>query len=140
MSAASRAVFLLDQCIIPNENGIVQAWFTPLLFDAAYLHAICLATQSYFDSFRVRRRTPQARQEEYVSFSKAIAVLQGRLARNDSKELLADSTIMTVWALSGYVTIFCAFNFDLLEVDMRIRKANIKLHVNTTLRCSSLSV
>ena len=139
MSAASRAVFLLDQCIVPNENGIVQAWFTPLLFDAAYLHAICLATQSYFDSFRVRR-IPQARQEEYLSFSKAIAVLQWRLARNDSKELLADSTIMTVWALSGYVTIFCAFNFDSLEVAMRIRKANIKLRVNTTLRCSSLSV
>lgn len=111
----SRATFLLDQCIIPNEDGIVQAWFSPLLFDMAYLHAICLATQYYLDSVHGRRRTPQAQRAQHVSFSKTVTALQGRISRNDSKELLADSTIMTIWALSGYVILSQALFFWLIE-------------------------
>lgn len=103
LSIASKAMFLLDQCIVPSEDGIVRAWFTPLLSDAAWLHAACLATQAFFVSFYGRTQTLEARRGEYTSFSKTVTALQGRLVRNNRKELITDSTMLTIWALSGFV-------------------------------------
>ncbi|KAF1965836.1 hypothetical protein BU23DRAFT_518851 [Bimuria novae-zelandiae CBS 107.79] len=102
LSISSKAMFLLDQCIIPSEDGLVQAWIAPLIIDPAYLHIACLATQAFFDSFFGRIRTAQARRAEYASFAKTVKILQERVTTNDRNELLSDSTIMTVLALSGY--------------------------------------
>ncbi|KAJ4289667.1 hypothetical protein N0V90_010996 [Kalmusia sp. IMI 367209] len=96
------SMFVLDQCIIPNEAGMVEAWFAPMLVDPAYLHAACLTTQAFFDGFLGRTRSAEARRQDYVSFATTVKILQNRISRDDDTLKLSDSTIMTIWALSGY--------------------------------------
>jgi hypothetical protein len=98
----SKAMFLVDQCIISKTSGTAQAWFSPMLFDAAYLHAVCFTIQAYFDGFFARTRNVEARRRDYVHYAKAVRILQERLEAGDDSERLSDSTIMTVLALSGH--------------------------------------
>ncbi|KAF2443623.1 hypothetical protein P171DRAFT_41528 [Karstenula rhodostoma CBS 690.94] len=101
-SMSSKAMFLLDQCIIPNEDGMLQSWASPLLSDPAYLHVACVTSQAFLDNFSGRMRSAEARQREYTSFDKSIRILSKRIATNDPSEVLSDSNLMTVLLLSGY--------------------------------------
>lgn len=97
-------MFLLDQCIIPNEEGLLQSWVQPLLSDAAYLHVACVTSQAFFDNFSGRMRSAEARRQEYTSYDKSIRILSKRIATNDRREVLSDSNLMTVLLLSGFVS------------------------------------
>lgn len=95
-------MFLLDQCITSNTAGMAQAWFTPMLFDVAYLHAVCFTIQTYFDRFLARTRSVEAQRRDRVYYAKTVRILQERLTLEDDTMRLSDSTIMTVLALSGH--------------------------------------
>lgn len=97
----SRAMFVLDQCIAPDSAAAKQAWFDPLLYDAAYLNAVCLSVQGYFDRVTSRPRSRAVQRQTYISYAKAVRLLQERLACCDDGLELADSTFMTVLALYG---------------------------------------
>jgi hypothetical protein len=81
----------------------LQSWFPPALSDPAYLHVVVMATQGFLDNFLERKRSAESRRWEYTSFAKSIELVSKRLARNDARELLSDSNLMTVLLLSGYV-------------------------------------
>ena len=98
----SKAMFVLYQCITPNTAGMAQAWFVPMLFDAAYLHAVCFTIQTYFDGIFARTRSAEARRRDCVYYAKTVEILQERLTLDDDSVRLSDSTIMTVLALSGH--------------------------------------
>ncbi|OAG10811.1 uncharacterized protein CC84DRAFT_495861 [Paraphaeosphaeria sporulosa] len=102
LSVSSKAMFLLDQCIIPNEDGFLQAWISPLLSDPAYLHVACVTSQAFFDNYAGRTPSAEARRQEFTSFDKSIRILSKRIATNDRSEVLAESNLMTVLLLSGY--------------------------------------
>lgn len=95
-------MFLLDQCISTKTAGMAQAWFVPMLFDAAYLHAVCFTIQAYFDGFFARTRSAAAQRRDRMYYAKTVRILQERLALDDDSLRLTDSTIMTVLALSGH--------------------------------------
>ena len=95
-------MFLLDRCIAlpPHENS--KAWFTPMLFDPAYLNAACFTVQTYYDGLYGRTRSAESQQRDRLYYAKAVRALQERLADEDESLRLSDSTIMTVLALSGH--------------------------------------
>ncbi|KAL5381199.1 hypothetical protein PMIN06_000180 [Paraphaeosphaeria minitans] len=95
-------MFLLDQCIIPDQGGLLQSWVPPLLSDPAYLHVACVTSQAFFDTYSGRTPSAEARRQELTSFDKSIRILSKRIATNDRSEVLADSNLMTVLLLSGY--------------------------------------
>ncbi|KAJ5606584.1 hypothetical protein N7510_009365 [Penicillium lagena] len=78
-SMFSKAMFLVDQCIIPETAGMADAWFTPMLFDAAYLNAVCFTIQTYLDGYFARRRSAEAQRRDCVYYAKTIRILQERL-------------------------------------------------------------
>lgn len=98
----SKAMFLVDRCIVSNTSGTAQTWFSPMLFDAAYLHAVCFTIPTYFDGFLGRTRNAEARQRDCVHYAKAVRILQERLEAGDDSVRLSDSTVMTILALSGH--------------------------------------
>ncbi len=99
---SSKAMFQLSQCIANETAGMGRAWFEPLLFDPAYLHAVCFTIQTYFDNYLARTRSAEARQRDYLYYAKTVRILQERLALDDDLVRLSDSTVMTVLALSGH--------------------------------------
>ena len=99
----TNAMFALDECIAPSSNGIVQTWFEPMLFDPAYLYALCFTIPSYFDGLCGRIRSAAEQQRDCVYYAKTVRLLQQRLALDDEDALkLSTSTVMTVLALSGH--------------------------------------
>jgi hypothetical protein len=99
---SSKAMFQLDRCIAPELDGVDRAWFEPLLFDPAYLHAACFTIQTYFDGYLERTRSAEDQRRDCVYYAKTVRILQERLALDDDSVRLSDSTIMTVLALSGH--------------------------------------
>ena len=99
---SSKAMFLLDQCLTTKTDAMARAWFEPMLFDAAYLHAICFTIQAYFDGLFARPRSNATQQRDRMYYSKTVRALQERLALDDNSAKLSDSTIMTVLALTGH--------------------------------------
>lgn len=95
-------MFLLAPCIIPDESEMTRAWFTPLLFDPAYLYACCFTIQGYFDGYLSRTRSLESQRKDYVYYAKTVAILQERLAVDGDNLRLSDSTIMTVLSLYGH--------------------------------------
>lgn len=81
-------MFVLE--IEPKKDG--NAWLEPMLFDSAYLHAICFTIQAYFRNQGTR---------EWRSYDKAIRIVQERLKTD---ERCSDSTIMTIMALTGHAS------------------------------------
>jgi hypothetical protein len=95
-------MFLLHQCIAPKTDGMVQAWFTPMLFDAAYLNAVCFTIQTYLDGFLERTRDSEAQRRDHLHYAKSVRILQKRLMDADDSVRLSNSTIMTILAFSGH--------------------------------------
>jgi hypothetical protein len=95
-------MYVLDQCITAKTPGLGEAWFAPMLFDPAYLHAVCFTIQTYFDGYLARTRSVEAQRRDWISYAKTIRILQERLALDDDSVRLSDSTIMTVLVLSGH--------------------------------------
>jgi hypothetical protein len=98
----SKAMYLLHECIVPTTTGMAETWFIPMLFDAAYLNAVCFTIQTYFDGFLERTRSAEAQKRDRVYYAKTVGILRERLALEDSSAMLSNSTIMTVLALSGH--------------------------------------
>ena len=95
-------MFLLDRCIALPPHANAEAWFTPMLFDPAYLNAACFTVQAYYDGLYGRTRSVEAQQRDRLYYAKAVRALRERLAHDDERVRLSDSTIMTVLALSGH--------------------------------------
>lgn len=99
---SSTAMFTLDQCLVPESSEMSRAWIEPMFFDAAYLYTACFTIQTYFDGMLSRTRSVEAQRRDFVYYAKAVRILQERLALDDDSLRLADSTIMTILALSGH--------------------------------------
>lgn len=95
-----------------KEKEMVQEFFTPLLFDPAYLYIGALTAQAFLDR-DPGSRTAEDWRAEYVVLSKSIQLLSKRLASNDKRELLSDSTLMSVLFLFGFVDFLLVY-LDLL--------------------------
>lgn len=95
-------MFTVDRCIAPATPTTSQAWFEPLLFDAAYLNAVCFTTQAFFDGFFGRSRNTQSRLKDRIQYAKTVRILQQRLDTEEDLIRFSSSTIRTVLALWGH--------------------------------------
>ena len=98
----SKAMYLLDQCITSPTAEKTHAWFHPMLFDAAYLHALCFTIPTYFDNALPRTRNIESKRKDCVYYAKTVATLRERLALTNDSDRFSDSTVMTILALSGH--------------------------------------
>lgn len=97
-------MYTVDIGIISSEarDARLQEWFTPLLFDAAYLNAVCFMTQAFFDRLLGRSGDQKSRLRHCKHYGKAIKALQGRLQTEEDLIKFSNSTIRTVLAFWGH--------------------------------------
>lgn len=92
---------MLNGCISPATSALTQAWFMPMLYDAAYLNAVCVTIQAYYNGVLGRARTDAAERRDRMYYAKAVRLLQEHLACGDDNVRLSNSTAMTVLLLYG---------------------------------------
>lgn len=96
-------MYTLDIGIISTaRDARLQEWFTPLLFDAAYLNAVCFTTQAFFDRLLGRSRDHKSRLRHCNHYGRAIKALQERLETEEDLIKFSTSTIRTVLAFWGH--------------------------------------
>lgn len=96
-------MFVLDKCVIRDDNAIMQTWITPMLSDPAYLHVASVISQKFLERIAGRKQTAEARRQEFISVDKSIGLLSKRIATADRSAVLSDSTLMTVLNISAFV-------------------------------------
>lgn len=94
---AARASFPLVAVTGFGEQDV--SWFTPLKFDAAYLHVTMFAAEVFMDRV-LGRQYLNTNQDATVHFLKGVQILRKRLSLRDDNTKLSDSTIAVVLTLA----------------------------------------
>ncbi|CAI6341392.1 unnamed protein product [Periconia digitata] len=102
ISMSSRAMYQLDDCIMIDIGGMLDAWFAPLLTDAAFFNGVCMTVGAYLRESLGRRHSSETQQADHIHYAKTIRMLQARITSEDDEIRLSDTTIMTVLCMLGH--------------------------------------
>jgi hypothetical protein len=94
---SKRALFPLEKCIVFNKKH--DSWFEPMIFDAAYLHAMAFSAGAFFNLVMGRSNAPRG-DGACVHFLKTIRLLRERLLLEDEKPKLTNQTISVILTLA----------------------------------------
>lgn len=96
-SIAKEILWPLETCILFEGKG--NTWIAPLAVDSAYLYAMIVSSQYYFDALLSKK--PCASKKQTLSYlSKAIGLLRHRLAYGEDQARLSDTTAAAIMSLA----------------------------------------
>ncbi|KAL6689660.1 hypothetical protein J3F84DRAFT_391628 [Trichoderma pleuroticola] len=99
---AKRVIYPLERCInFDKKDTFDRMWFELMTQDAAYLHTILFASQTYF-MHTSNQESPGAAKMAILHHSRALQLLRERLAAKHEEVKISDPTILVVLALAGH--------------------------------------
>ncbi|UKZ48221.1 hypothetical protein TrVGV298_002457 [Trichoderma virens] len=99
---AKRVIYPLERCInFDRKDNFDRMWFELMTQDAAYLHTVVFASQTYF-MHTSNQESPEAGKRAIMHHSRALQLLRERLAAKDEELKISDPTILVVLALAGH--------------------------------------
>ncbi|KAK4060766.1 uncharacterized protein Triagg1_10609 [Trichoderma aggressivum f. europaeum] len=99
---AKKVIYPLEKCInFDKKDNYDRMWFELMTQDAAYLHTVLFASQTYF-MHTSDEKSPGAAKIIIMHHSRALQLLRERLAAKHEEAKISDPTILVVLALAGH--------------------------------------
>ncbi|KAL7904444.1 hypothetical protein GGI35DRAFT_199619 [Trichoderma velutinum] len=99
---AKKVIYPLERCInFDKKDNFDRMWFELMTQDAAYLHTVLFASQTYF-MHTSKQRSPGLGKSVMMHQSRALQLLRERLAAKHEEAKISDPTILVVLALAGH--------------------------------------
>ena len=96
---AKKTLFPLEICIAFADSR--RAWFEPLWFDAAYLHAMICSIRAFTSSHSCLK-SPNDIRTDLLHLSRTIRLLRQRLTNTNWQDVPSDTTVQVVLTLAGH--------------------------------------
>jgi hypothetical protein len=120
---AKQILFPLEPCIFFEKKA--ETWIAPLTVDAAFLHTMIFIAQSYFDVFAPDRRSALTKKTS-SHLLKGLKLLRERIAHDNDRMTLSDTTTATIMALTCHAILTKDFKSALNHVEGLKRIVNLR--------------